>query len=164
MLCASRIVDIQPPAKSVEAVLGVPTDHGVANNRRRALLNVEGAGSVLYVTRDAGPTPAARALLEQGLKLHGVAAADFLTASSRLPWHSAVVLDNLAKSAGGLCEGAKALFKSKQDAGYRQLMAILAKAKAALDQKSLDLFLKIDEEFHILCINASLHTKDAWHK
>ena len=35
--------------------------HGVDNNRRRALLNVEGPGSVLYVTREPPLKPAGRA-------------------------------------------------------------------------------------------------------
>lgn len=81
---------------SVEAVLHVPGDLEIENNRRRTLFNVEGPGTVLYVARDTQLSQVARTLLDQGIQLQRVTAADFLRAASRLPWLSAVVLDDLA--------------------------------------------------------------------
>ncbi len=49
------------------------------------------------------------------------------------PENSPVLLDNLAKSAGGRAEDQGALFSSTSDVKYRQLLALLQEAKKALD-------------------------------
>jgi hypothetical protein len=49
------------------------------------------------------------------------------------PQWSPVLLDNLAKPAGGRADGQNAWFPSKQDADYQRLLAILQEAKQALD-------------------------------
>jgi hypothetical protein len=48
------------------------------------------------------------------------------------PEWSPVILNNLAKKAGGRADDNKSFFKSKEDPKYKELMAILTEAKAAL--------------------------------
>jgi len=51
------------------------------------------------------------------------------------PSHSAVLQKNLAKSAGGLADDDKAVFKSKDTPAYRQMLAAIEEASAALKAK-----------------------------
>ena len=47
---------------------------------------------------------------------------------------NAFLLAPLAKSAGGRATGDKVYFKSKDDPNYKELLAILKEAKAAVDK------------------------------
>jgi hypothetical protein len=50
------------------------------------------------------------------------------------PEFSPLLTHNLAKSAGGLADDAEAKLKSKEDANYRALLALLRQAKQSVDQ------------------------------
>jgi hypothetical protein len=51
------------------------------------------------------------------------------------PERSRLLVNNLAKSAGGLADDARARFKSTQDPGYQVVLAAIKEGKAALDRK-----------------------------
>lgn len=78
----------------VDMVLEVPGDAVAENNRRSALVNVEGLASVIYLTVDPVSPPAATSLQRGGWSVRAAPPSRFL----QQPWQDSavIILDNIA--------------------------------------------------------------------
>lgn len=84
-----------PGLQELEVVVSMPGDINAANDRRRAIVNVEGPGTVFYVTVKPG-TAVADSLVAGGWDVHIIRPEYFPQALSRLPGAATVILDDVA--------------------------------------------------------------------